>query len=502
MAAGASAASRAWRDEHGGGSLDLRGPLRRIDRGHGAGDSERCGGEQPRTRSGGQLAESIREHRIGHAVLELGERRGVERERCFVDVRGRREIDRPRGSARREHVGERAAEHDRIVERAAVADARGIDLEPRRTRATGRWRGARRIEDARHQLAARRRSHEVERADPERIEPERGGRQLAAVGCEVADADLVRRRGAEQRGAPGLERRFGCGPRRGGPPHRARVGGHQREHAMRQADAADRNVDDAELGRRWCTLRECVEHTARATGVALRQLMHALGNEQIADRVEHVVELGEDRAEGQRRSRAGGRQTALSPRRRRRRPRELRERVAVDRHAIREPRPRRGGELAQRQQERPERRRRRGEHGALDPTAERLAQRVSGPHGVEDLACGPHARRPEVDRERRRRIRRVREEAAAQHRRGRRVRERRRMDVAARIHGGKQRPLRVLARRRRDRRADRGAHQVLDDTVRTDVQATAARQRTETLPGNAGEPRVEAMRADIERLAR
>jgi hypothetical protein len=70
------------------------------------------------------------------------------------------------------------------------------------------------------------------------------------------------------------------------------------------------------------------------------------------------------------------------------------------------------------------------QHRALDAATDRGAETLARVDRFEDLARRTHSRRAKVDRERSLRIVAMREVAAAQQRRGRRMGQRRDMDVA------------------------------------------------------------------------
>ena len=100
---------------------------------------------------------------------------------------------------------------------------------------------------------------------------------------------------------PRLERRLDLGAhlRRVGRPasgRRGRVGEHEQPVGDRGAGA--RRAHDLDVGRLGVAARERVDRRARALRVALHELVDALGDEQVGERVDGVVEraqLGVDR---------------------------------------------------------------------------------------------------------------------------------------------------------------------------------------------------------------
>ena len=148
--------------------------------------------------------------------------------------------------------------------------------------------------------AGRGHGERVERGQPEYAEVGRGeGHRAARRGVAGAHEHAAGR--AEDAARPGLERRLdpGADLRRVGRPaggRRGRVGEHEQPVGDRRAGA--RRAHDLDVGRRGVAARERVDRRSRSLRVALHELVNALGDEQVRERVDGVVEraqLGVDR---------------------------------------------------------------------------------------------------------------------------------------------------------------------------------------------------------------
>jgi hypothetical protein len=107
--------------------------------------------------------------------------------------------------------------------------------------------------------------------------------------------------------APRLEGRLGARSPARRPAVGAGVGRHQREHAVRQPDPGDRDLGDAQLGGSRSAEGQRIEHAARPPRIAASELMDALGDQEIAHRIERGLGVGDDRRErGRLRGPGGG----------------------------------------------------------------------------------------------------------------------------------------------------------------------------------------------------
>jgi hypothetical protein len=145
-----------------------------------------------------------------------------------------------------------------------------------------------------------RRRADVQRGQSKDSQVRLAGRLVARPGVASADTHSCRR--PEQPRGPGFERRLESCPQlrlvRGPALRRGSVRIEQHEQAMRDADSGPRRPGNLRLGRRRLATRQGVDRGPGPHGIALDEVVDALGGQQVAERVDGVVDraqLGVDR---------------------------------------------------------------------------------------------------------------------------------------------------------------------------------------------------------------